>query len=75
METIFDHNMSKEEEKHALHTLTKEKYLSIIDSDSAFQDIAFLYYHRNNVKKMKKYANKIQSVNLRSQFWRTILHP
>lgn len=76
METVFDHNMTEDEKKlFSSFQFSKELYTSIFCQDTAYQDIAFLYYHRNDAKKTKKYANKITDATLRSQFWRTVLHP
>ncbi|MCQ2196373.1 MAG: hypothetical protein MJZ60_02485 [Bacteroidaceae bacterium] len=75
METVFDHNMTEEENYLVASGFSKELYTSIFCQDTAYQDIAFLYYHRNDAKKTKKYANKITDATLRAQFWRTILHP
>lgn len=73
IETIFDHNITKEEENQFLK---KELYLLVTkDKDTANADIAYLYWYRNNRPKMEEYAAKIKDINYRNDFWRTVNHP
>lgn len=61
METIFDHNITKEEvDKIIGFPLTKEEYMSICGSqEECYTDIYYLYLLRNNVSKGKYYLDKI----------------
>lgn len=75
METIFDHNVTEEEKIQSIGTISKERYLSCMDYDTAIRDIAYLYYYRKDMRNMKKYANKIINIDLKNSFWRTVKHP
>ncbi len=75
METVFDHHIT-EDEKDVLGVFyEKHKYIEVFSQDSAYNEIAFLYWHRNNLKKATEYANKIKNVSYKEDCLRTIYHP
>lgn len=79
METIFGHNPTEEEVRKIVGSMTKEKYLWLISLDKenndGYRDIAYLYYYRRNMFKVRRYARKIKDMNMVNSFWRTITHP
>ena len=74
METVFDHNIISKEWERINGDTSKSFYLSIINQEGAYRDIAALYYHRGDIKKATFYADKL-SIDLRNDFWRLMTHP
>lgn len=79
METIFDHNPTEEEVRKIIGSMTKEEYLKFLtldkDNNNGYYDIAYLYYYRSNLPKMRKYSKKMTSINMINSFWRNVTHP
>ena len=73
METVFDHNITKEEIKR-IGILRKELYLKVVDEESANLELAFLYYERGNRKRVNKYLEGLPPLVV-NDFWRTVTHP
>ena len=73
METIFDHNITKEEYINISGCQDKEFYLKYLDQESAYCHIAMLYHHRKNYAMYKKYLDKL-SVDMREACIRTVTH-
>ena len=74
METIFDHNPTKQELIEFIGTVDKEEYMNFASQNSAYMEIAFLYYYRGEKRKAKKYIKKINNCDLVNSFWRTVKH-
>ena len=55
METVFDHNITKEEWRNLmgceLGEYEKAEYFELTDQDDAFKDLAYLFYYRGDKKK------------------------
>lgn len=79
METIFDHNPTDEEVRKIVGSMTQEEYLKFLtldkDNNTGYYDIAYLYYYRSNLPKMRKYSRKMTSINMINSFWRNVTHP
>ncbi len=73
METVFDHNIT-EKEWNYIRGSRKDFYLKIVDQETAYYDIAALYYHRGNEEMATVYANKL-SPQYRNDLWRILTHP
>lgn len=73
IETVFDHNITDEEWKK-VRGMSSNLYLSTIDQETAFYDIAALFYLRGDKKKTGEYANKL-SPDRRNDLWRILTHP
>lgn len=73
METVFNHNITKEEISR-IGILRKELYLKVVDEESANLDLAFLYHERGNLKKVDKYLEGLPPLVV-NDFWRTVTHP
>lgn len=73
METIFDYNLSEEEQKY-IAVFDKETYLKF-DDDTKNKDLAMLFYCRGDMKKMKHYIKLVKNNYMRNSFFRTIYHP
>lgn len=73
METVFDHNITKEEISR-IGILRKELYLKVVDEESANLDLAFLYHERGNRKLVDKYLKGVPPY-IAVDFWRTVTHP
>lgn len=72
IETVFDHNITDKEWK-LVRGISSDLYLSIIGQETAFFDIAVLFYIRGNKKKATAYANKL-SPDRRNDLWRILTH-
>lgn len=59
IETVFDHNITEEEWENMYGSCTQNKYTSFIGQETAFYDIATLFYLRGNKEKATEYANKL----------------
>ena len=75
METIFDHNVTPEEERELNGSISRETYLRIITQIDAYVDLAYLYHMRGKKRKAKQYIEKTKDCNLINSFWRTVNHP
>ncbi len=79
METVFDHNITKEEWRNLmgceLDEYEKSEYFELTDQDDAFKDLAYLFYYRGDEKKAKKYIDKTKDIECIASFWRTVKHP
>lgn len=75
METIFDHNITENEERELNGTITRDTYLRFISQKGAYVDLAYLYHMRGQDRKAKKFIEKTRDCNLINSFWRTIKHP
>ena len=75
METIFDHNVTPEEERELNGSMSRETYLRIITQIDAYVDLAYLYHMRGKKRKAKQYIEKTKDCNLINSFWRTVNHP
>ena len=73
METVFDYNITPEEWEY-IRGMTKEVYLSIIGQESAYQDLAALFYIRGDMKRATEYAEKLPP-DVKYDLWRTLTHP
>lgn len=73
METVFDYNITPEEWEY-ICGMTKEVYLSIIGQESAYQDLAALFYIRGDMKRATEYAEKLPP-DVKYDLWRTLTHP
>lgn len=73
METIFDHNITQEECRY-ITSLSKSEYLRYFEQESAYSDIAMLYYRRGNKNMYRKYLDKL-SYDMREACIRTVTHP
>lgn len=73
METVFDYNITPEEWEY-ICGMTKEVYLSIIGQESAYQDLAALFYIRGDMKRATEYAEKLPP-EVKYDLWRTLTHP
>ena len=74
METIFDFNPTQEELRE-ITLIPKEEYLRISNNDTRARGLAMLFYLRKDKRMMNKYFKRIQDVNMRNSFKRTISHP
>lgn len=74
METVFDHNITKEEYENICGSSGKDFYLKCLGQESAYCDIACLYYHRKNNAMYRKYLDKL-SLDMREACIRTVTHP
>ena len=74
METIFDHNITKEESEDICRGFSKREYLDFVDQETSYYDIACLYYHRKNNAMYRKYLDKL-SLDMREACIRTVTHP
>lgn len=74
METVFDHNITEKEWKHIYGTCSQDKYISFIGQETAYYDIAVLYYIRGDNDKATAYANKLPP-HRRNDLWRMLTHP
>lgn len=74
METVFDHNITDEEWKNMYGTCPQNEYTSFIGQETAFYDIATLFYLRGDNKKATEYANKL-SPDRQNDLWRILTHP
>ncbi len=72
METVFDHNITEEEWK-SIRGVNKDLYLKIIEQNTAFADIASLYWLRNEKDIAVSYIEKT-SPEMRLDWWRITLH-
>ena len=63
METVFDKNITDRELKD-LGFLDKETYLKIIDEESARLDLACLYHHRGNQRKVNEYLKGLSEMSV-----------
>ncbi len=59
METILDHNMTKEERYELIGMCSDERFLHCLDEDSSNHYLAELYHLRGNKEKMMEYVNKL----------------
>ena len=75
METIFDHNVTPEEERELNGSISREDYLRFVSQKGAYVDIAHLYWHRGKKWKARRYIKKTKDCNLINSFWRTVNHP
>ncbi len=75
METVFDHNITEEEWKATIGSLSKTTYSRIMDQESAYQDIATLFFVRGDIERAKEYANKLSSPLDMYDLYRTWYHP
>ena len=75
METIFDHNVTPEEERELNGSISRETYLRIMTKTDAYVDLAYLYHMRGKKRKAKQYIEKTKDCNLINSFWRTVNHP
>lgn len=75
METIFDHNPTKEELDLLGRHIPKDRYESIVGDNTRYRDLAALFHIRGKKWKMRKYINKVTNVDMRNSFFRTIYHP
>lgn len=73
METVFDHNITKEEWNY-ICGLEKEKYLSIVDEESSKIHLAALFYYRGDRGKAESYLESLPPLIV-NDFWRTVTHP
>lgn len=73
METVFDHNITEKEWKYVRGS-RKDFYLKFLDKETAFYDIAALYYIRGNEAKAIEYANKLSPLK-KLDLWRMLTHP
>lgn len=74
METVFDHNITEKEWKYIHGNCRKDFYLKILDQETAYYDIATLFYLRGDKKMATVYANKL-SPQYRNDLWRILTHP
>ena len=74
METIYDYNPTKEEWEQ-LGYMPRERYERIVSDNSRYLDLALLFHIRGKKWKMRKYINKVTTVDMRNSFFRTIDHP
>lgn len=58
METVFDHNITKQEWNYIRGT-DKSKYLSCVDPQMAIWDLASLFYIRGNIQLAETYSEKL----------------
>ncbi|WP_042373629.1 hypothetical protein [Bacteroides neonati] len=75
METIYDHNLTTEEEAR-IHHLSKDAYLKHIgDCESmSKQDIAALYWLRDDSVMVEHYLKGVDYMD-QLDFYRTVTHP
>ena len=73
IETIFDHGITKEEQK-CIGVLDRDLYLRIIDEQSARLDLALLYHLRSEKGRVAMYLEGLPSLVV-NDFWRTVTHP
>ena len=59
METILDHNRTKEERYELIGMCSDERFLHCLDEDSSNHYLAELYHLRGNEEKMMEYVNKL----------------
>ena len=74
METVFDHNITDEEWKWLSGGAIKSLYLQTVDQETAWANIAALYWLRENKELAHKYSDML-SPTKRNSLWRTLLHP
>jgi|GEM_PF-705822 hypothetical protein len=60
IETIYDHNVTQEELRK-INPTPKENYLKTIPQDVAYGDLAWLYFLREDRKKMMFYADRMSA--------------
>lgn len=73
METVFDYNITPEECQR-IGMLDKGFYLENCTEDDANTDLATLFHIRNEKEKAREYADKLP-LDMKNEFWRTIMHP
>lgn len=73
METIYDYNPTKEEWSQ-LGYMPRDRYERIVDNDSRYLDLAYLFHIRGKKWKWKKYIGKVKNVDMVNSFYRTIYH-
>jgi len=74
METVFDYNITEEERDIIGVVYNKLDYLKEIGEDTSYMHIAYLHWHRKNVKMADFFANKIKNNLRRFDCLRTIHH-
>lgn len=67
METIFDHNMTKEERHKLIGTMSEKEFFRGLDKDTSNGFLARLYLFRGNKERMMAYANKLPE-NMKQDF-------
>lgn len=67
METIFDHNMTKEERYKLIGTMSEKEFFRGLDKDTSNGFLARLYLFRGNKERMMAYANKLPE-NMKQDF-------
>ena len=76
IKTVYDFNPTPDELKKLIPWVkSKEDYINNESEDSINRTIAMLHFHRNNYLRMKWYAMKIKSWDMRNSFFRTVTHP
>jgi hypothetical protein len=73
LETVFDHNITKDELRKLLYgdTESLEEYTQFLDQDGAYADIAQLLRSRGDNDKALKYISMITDNELRTQYMTT----
>ena len=74
METVFDYNITEKEWAYMYKAITKDFYLSFIGQESAYRDLAILFYIRGDMKRAESYADKLPP-SVKNDLWRTLTHP
>lgn len=75
IETVFSkqHKMT-DKEWQQICGLDRERYLSVVDEQSARLDLAFLYQLRGDSERTANYLNGLSHLVV-NDFWRTVTHP
>ncbi len=72
--TIFDYGVTIDEYQAIRGGLDKEKYLTVVDEQTALSDIAYLLHNRGNNKDAIAIAKELPG-SMQECFLRTIEHP
>lgn len=73
METVFDYGITPDEWAK-IRGIEKDFYLSIVNQEDAYQDLAVFFYIRGDKKRASIYADKLPP-DIKNDLWRTLTHP
>lgn len=74
METIYNHKLTDFELSTLDPMKDREAYELLTSQDSAYIDLAYLYYYRKDKAKMEYYLSKVKSREQIKSFRRTLEH-
>jgi hypothetical protein len=67
METVYDYNMTEEENRQFVGTTvhSKEEYEKVFDQDFAYSQLRKLFEGRGNLTKAREFVKRIKNVEYR----------